>query len=228
MLDDEKDKIDEKEDKFFEDLLDDIDDNEDEEENNEDKGDGKKDNRSQKNRDAEEARKRREAEEKAKREEEERKKAEEEAKRKAEEEKKKAEENASKKTQKLGEQLVDFKKKYPDVDLAELDNDKSFKRYIDGKLLGKKDFTSLYEEYLEMKSELSGVSQDEVRKNYERKAKSSSGTAIPRGNDNPTEVYSEEELKRITDKLPYMSDKETNKIMEKFEKSVEFYKKNKK
>src|SRR5690606_2755418 len=111
----------------------------------------------------------------------------------------KKQEEESKQVQKLGEQLVDFKKKYPNVDLGELDEDKNFKRFIEGKLLGKKDFTQLYEEYLEVKAELSGKTTEEIKKNYERKAQSSSGSSIAKEITTPTDVYSEEEFKKLTE-----------------------------
>lgn len=209
----------EKEKKFFEDLLDDtlFDDPEDEnvedtelqeEEENQgeqDNGQEKRDDRSQKNRDAEEARKRRERE-------------------KREREKVKEIEEESKRVQKLGEQLVEFKKKYPSVDLAELDEDKNFKRFIEGKLLGKKDFTQLYEEYLEVKAELSGKTTEEIKKNYERKAQASSGSSIAKEISTQTDVYSEEEFKRITEKIPFMHPEEVDRIWEKYEKSLNYYK----
>src|SRR5690606_18665345 len=130
----------------------------------------------------------------------------------------------SKQVQKLGEQLVDFKKKYPNVDLGELDEDKNFKRFIEGKLLGKKDFTQLYEEYLEVKAELSGKTTEEIKKNYERKAQSSSGSSIAKEITTQTDVYSEEEFKKLTEKIPYMHPSEVDKIWEKYEKTLSYYK----
>ena len=200
----------------------------------------------QKNKDAEEARKRREAEAKAKEEAEKEvatpkednseaeaqkaeaeaaaQKAEEEAKAKADAEAKKQ----ASKTNQLGEQLLAFKTKYPDVDLATLDKDTNFKRYIDGKILGKKDFVGLYEDYIDFTSSISGRSQDELRKNYEKKAQASSGSSKPKGEVKPKEeVYTEDELTKIAARIPLMNDKEAKKILEKFERSVEYYKNNK-
>lgn len=164
----------------------------------------------QKNKDAEEARKRREAEAKAK----------------AEEEAKKQEE--TKKTNVLGEQLVTFKKKYPNIDLKELDNDKQFKNYIDGKLLGKKDFTILYEDFVELKSELSKTTSNEATRNHEAKAKASSGSPKSSASNQGPDVYTEEEIQKLSKKIPLMSDKEVKKVLEKFDRSIEFHKKNKK
>lgn len=186
-----------------------------------------------KNKDAEEARKRREAKAKEKKEEEERKakeeadkKAKEDAKAKEEEDKAKAkEEERADKVNTLGEQLVNFKTKHPDVDIAELDKDKAFKTFIDGKLLGKKDFTQLYEEYIEFRSDISGVGKEDVEKNF-RKAQSSSGSSR-QGSDNlQGEIYTQEEMKRIADRLPFMSQQEAEKVGEKLDKSIAYYEKN--
>lgn len=197
----------------------------------------------QKNKNAEEARKRREAEAKAKADSESKAKAEAESKAKADKEAadakaksdkeaadKKAAEDAERKKEDdaqkekvnvLGAQLVDFKAKYPDVDLAELDKDRSFKTFIDGKLLGKKDFTKLYEDYLDMKSEISGADKNESAKNYQ-KANSSSGSSKT-NSIAPSDVYSEEELKSVSEKLPYMSAKDASKVSGKIEASIAYY-----
>jgi len=176
----------------------------------------------QKNKDAEEARKRRAAEAKAK--------ADEEAAKKAELQAKVVEQTPAKPEEqvkpqpdvnKLGQQLVDFKSKYPEMDLSQLDADKAFKKYIDGKLLGKKDFTALYEEYVELKAEITGVEQKVVRNNYQ-KAQSSSGSSVsPVANRG--EVYSEEELRKLASRLPTMNPKEASKIEEKLKKSIAYY-----
>lgn len=205
-----------------------------------------------KNKDAEEARKRREAEAKAKKEAEQESANSEAAEQEAEaetEEEPKAEEPAkeetpttkveeepkadtdvnaqAQRTNKLGEQLVQFKNRYPNVDLATLDKDTNFKRFIEGKILGKKDFTALYEDYIDFTSSVSGRSQQELRTNYERKAQASSGSSKPKGPAKPKEeVFSQEELNKLAARLPLMSDREAKRIMEKFERSVEYYKNN--
>jgi hypothetical protein len=222
-------------DKFFQDLIDVEENDEDDEEvvNNEteeseeEKAKKAKEAELLKNKNAEEARKRREAEAKAKAEAEakaaeEKAKAESEAKAKAESE---AKLNNKKQSQvaKLGDELVHFKQKYPDIDLASLDKDKNFKKYIDDKLLGKKDFTALYEEYIEIRQDLSGKTKDEIYENYRMKAQSSSGTATPAAAQG-AEYFSQEELEKLSTKLPLMNDQEASKIFEKFEKSVNYYK----
>lgn len=210
--------VDEEQD-FFKDVLDDpeVDEAEKLDAEGEETEQQKKD-RSQKNIDAEAKRKRLEAEAKAQ-------KALEEKKAKEEAEAQKQKEAKEKQIDSLGKQLDEFKKDFPDVDLKELDKDKSFKRYIDGKLLGKKHFTDLYKEYLEVRSELSGKSKEEVETNYKKKADSSSGSSTPKSETNPNDVYSEEEYNQIIAKLPYMTDAEVRKVMEKFDKSTKYYKK---
>lgn len=178
-----------------------------------------------KNKNAEEARKRREAEAKAKKEAEAAKATQpEEAKKPAETvEKPASEESAtdqkSQQVNKLGEQLIQFKQKYPDVDLAQLDGDNAFKRFIDGKLLGKKDFTSLYEDYQAFRSEM-GLSVQQ--QNNQIKSQASTGSPISSANTGG-DVFSEDELRRISERLPFMSPREAAKIEQKLKRSIQFY-----
>ena len=120
---------------------------------------------------------------------------------------------------KLGEQLVQFKTKYPDVDLAKLDGDKSFKRFIDGKIMGKKDFTKLYEEYQEFRNEMGLQAQNQ---NSQIKAQASTGSSVSTANTG-TDVFSEDELRRVSEKLPFMSQKEAAKVEAKFKRSIDYY-----
>lgn len=178
-----------------------------------------------KNKDAEEARKRREAEAKAEAEKSAAAKAEADriASEKAKTETEAKEKTKNDRTNQLGEELLEFKKKYQNVELVELDKDVNFKKYIDGKLLGKKKFTELYEEYLELRSNLSGKTADEIRANYERKANVSTGSQAGPATTIPADIYSEEELKRLADKLPFMHSKEVDKIETKLAKSIAYY-----
>lgn len=230
-------------DDFIDSLLDPDDDEDPEKDKKESKGkdeeedDSSSEDERRKNKNAEEARKRREAEAKKKKEQEEKeakakeeaekkKKAEEEAKTKSESESEKDAEKEKKRSaneQKLGEQLTSFKRKYPDVDLAKLDNDKHFKRYIEGKLLGKKDFTSLYEEYVDMTSELTGTGKEIAKKNHQ-KAKASSGGAQG-GSRTPQDIYSEAELQKASERLPFLPRREAEKVQAKLERSIEYYEK---
>ena len=174
-----------------------------------------------KNKDAEEARKRRAAEAKSKAEAKTEQPVASSEEKPVVEETPKPEEPKEPDVNRLGQQLVDFKAKYPEVDLANLDNDKAFKKFIDGKLLGKKDFTKLYEEYVELKAEITGVEQQIVQKNYQ-KAQSSSGSSIS-ATTTADEVYSEEELRKISQRLPFMNPKEAAKIEAKLKKSIAYY-----
>ena len=178
-----------------------------------------------KNKNAEEARKRREAEAKAAKEaaakpveqpEEAKKPAEEVAQPQSEEP---ANDQKGQQVNKLGEQLVQFKEKYPDVDLAQLDGDKAFKRFIDGKLLGKKDFTKLYEEYQEFRTEM-GLSVQQ--QNNQIKSQSATGSPVSSAAET-TDVFSEDELRRIAQRLPFMNPKEASRIEQKLQRSIKFY-----
>lgn len=225
---DEKNLVDEKnladDESFFQDLLDGFDD--DEEEENDDSSDQQTEKEKEKeaeserikNKNAEEARKRREAEAKAKKE------AEEKAKLESEKKKETRESNE----EKLGKQLLEFTKKYPDVDLRELDNDPNFKRFIDGKLLGKKDFIELYEDFTALKKNLSGKSQEEIERDYYKKSRSAVGSlGTGASATNVGDIYSEDELEKLASRLPLMNDAEAEKIMAKFQKSIDFYSKKK-
>jgi len=178
-----------------------------------------------KNKDAEEARKRREAEAKQKKEAEAKPVEQPQvAKKPAEpvvqpESVKPAEDPKAQQVNKLGEQLVQFKQKFPDVDLAKLDQDKAFKRFIDGKLLGKKDFSTLYQEYQEFKTEMMGVQQ---ANNNAVKSQASTGSPVSTATTG-TDVYSEDELRRISQKLPFMSPKEAAKVEGKLKRSIQYY-----
>lgn len=208
----DEDVEDEDDSKFIKSLLEEDEDEESEEE----------EAKRRKNKDAEEARKRRAAEAKAKREAEEAAKAAEDKKSDVVDDKAKEEDTKhDQDVNKLGEQLVSFKRKYPDVDLAQLDQDKLFKRFIDGKLLGKRDFTTLYEEFVEFSAELKGVDKAIVEKNH-LKAQASSKSSASKS-EATEDVYSEEELAKISNKLPFMSRSEMAKIEAKVNRSIAFY-----
>jgi len=182
-----------------------------------------------KNKDAEEARKRREAEAKQKKEAEAKPQPKVEqpapankpatAEAKPQQPAEPAKDQKAEQVNKLGEQLVQFKQKYPDIDLAQLDGDKGFKRFIDGKLMGKKDFTKLYEEYQEFRNEM-GL-QTQVQNN-QIKSQASTGSPVSTATTG-TDVYSEDELRRISQKLPFMSPKEAAKVEGKLKRSIQYY-----
>lgn len=179
-----------------------------------------------KNKNAEEARKRREAEAKAQAEQQKVEDAKVEETPKVEEAKQEQVEEVKEQPKKqdvnrLGEQLVEFKKKYPEIDLQELDNDRTFKRYIDGKLLGSRDFTALYEEFVEFKADLSGVETQAIQRNY-IKAQSSSGSSTSTSTTTG-DIFSEEEMKQLSSRLPLMNPKDISKVEEKLKRSIAYY-----
>lgn len=218
---------------FFEDLLEQFDNPKEETQ------DISEEEQRRKNKDAEEARKRREAEAKEKAEAEAKAKEEAEKQEQVKEPEAKVEQPApvepqtevkqkAEQTNRLGEQLVQFKARYPEVELSALDKDTNFKKFINGKLLGKQNFIELYEDYIDLTSSISGKTQDDLKKNYTLKANASSGTSKPAGKaEVVAEVYSQEELTKLTARIPLMSDREVRKIQEKFDRSVDYYKKNK-
>lgn len=179
-----------------------------------------------KNKNAEEARKRREAEAKAQAEAQpvEEAPAQEETPQEVKEETK-VEEAAEKPKEtnvnRLGEQLVEFKRKYPDIELQQLDEDKAFKRFIDGKLLGSKDFTALYEEFIDFKAELTGVESQAITRNY-IKAQSSSGSSTSTSTTTG-DVFSEEEMRQLSARIPLMNPRDVAKIEEKLKRSIAYY-----
>lgn len=179
-----------------------------------------------KNKNAEEARKRREAEAKAQAEAQpvEEAPAQEETAQEVKEEPK-VEEAAEKPKEnnvnRLGEQLVEFKRKYPDIELQQLDEDKAFKRFIDGKLLGSKDFTALYEEFIDFKAELTGVESQTIQRNY-IKAQSSSGSSTSTSTTTG-DIYSEEEMRQLSGRIPLMNPRDVAKIEEKLKRSIAYY-----
>jgi len=181
-----------------------------------------------KNKNAEEARKRREAEAKAKKDAEAKPNPTVEnatanqpatAEVKQEEPAKPATDPKVEQVNKLGEQLVLFKQKYPDVDLAQLDGDKSFKRFIDGKLMGKKDFTKLYEEFQEFRQEMGLQAQTQSN---QIKSQASTGSPVSTATTG-SDVFSEDELRRVSEKLPFMSPREAGKVEAKLKRSIQFY-----
>jgi len=222
-----KEKVDSSISEYFKDLLDDIElDEETEEEAEEEteeetsvEDDGESDDLEE---ESEEEKRRREEEQRRKN-----KNAEEARKRREREAKeKKAQDKSEEQRNELGRQLVDFKKKYPDVDLAALDNDKRFARFIEGKLLGKKDFTQLYEEYVDFVKEIGGTAGIDIQKEHMLKERSSSGSSRSSGGyvSGDTDVYSERDLEKIAARIPFMTEREVMQVLPKFEKSIEFYK----
>ena len=72
-----------------------------------------------------------------------------------------------------------------------------------------------------MKAEISGVEQEVIRKNH-KKANSGSGSSKG-GGTTPAAIYSEEELRKVSAKLPFMSRKDAAKVEERISKSIAYY-----
>ncbi len=186
-----------------------------------------------KKKNAEEAQKRREREAKEKAEKEAKVKAEAEAKAKAEQEtKQKAEEETRAKGEsgnqrenqvtELAKQIADFRIKNPEIDIEKLQKDTDFTEYLSGKLLGKKTFTELFESYNNFVKRIGGVSPKEQ---YSKNADKPSSKSANKGTTLPEDVYTEEEMKRIARKMPFMSRQELEKINDKLNRSLAYYNK---
>ena len=186
-----------------------------------------------KKKNAVEAQKRREREAKEKAEKEAKEKAEAEAKAKAEQEtKQKTEEETRAKSEsgnqrenqvtKLAKQIADFRIKNPEIDIEKLQKDTDFTEYLSGKLLGKKTFTELFESYNAFVNRIGGVSPKEQ---YSKNADKPSSKSANKGTTLPEDVYTEEEMKRIASKMPFMSRQELEKINEKLNRSLAYYNK---
>ena len=180
----------------------------------------------QKNKNAEEARKRREREAKEKQQQEtpaepQQPKEEEKPKEEPPQPPKDEKSERDKKVEELGRQLYDFQTKYPDVDIATLDKDVHFKNYLEGKLLGKKNFTELYEEYVSLKTELSGKEKEAIINEYLKKQSSSGSSA--KNASQTDDVYSEDELNEVATKLQTMNPSDAKKVREKFYRSLKYY-----
>jgi chemotaxis protein histidine kinase CheA len=181
------------------------------------------------NKKKEEERKAKEAEEKAKKEQEQKeaelaKQKEEEAKKKAEEEKAKQEKQDDNR-QNATKDVRAFREKYPDVDVNELAKDKDFMRLArrewgpDGSTL-----IEVYEYYTDFVSRVSGKGKEDVGKTFTKKStpspKSGGGASGGKG-----DIYSEDDVKRIAKKMPTMTPKEYDAVIDKYLRSVAFYSK---
>lgn len=167
----------------------------------------------------------RELEEKAKAEAEAKAKAEQEAKQKTEEEtraKGESEKQRVNQVAELSKQIADFRIKNPEIDIEKLQKDTDFTEYLSGKLLGKKTFTELFESYNNFVNRIGGVPPKEQ---YSKNADKPSSKSANKGTTLPEDVYTEEEMKRIASKMPFMSRQELAKINEKLNRSVAYYNK---
>lgn len=199
-----------------------------------------------KNKNAEEARKRRELEAKEKAEKEaEAKRLEDEriAKEQEEAEKKAKELEEQEKKQEPGDgddkdknkvasdpkvQVKELVEKYPEIDLKELDNDKDFQEYLQGKWV--KDgisITKIYENYVDFRTRLTKETKEEITKKFTKVStpnlRGSSGGSG--GDERLHDIYTKEELISLSQKMPFMHPKQYSAIEEKYERSIKHYKK---
>lgn len=163
----------------------------------------------QKNKDAEEARKRREAEAK----------------------KEKTDDTPDIPDEEKGmeprEQVRELVKKYPNLDLRELDEDVDFQEYSKGKwVAGGKNITEIYEDYVSFRARISKEEEEVVKQRYTRKSGpslkgSSGGTG---GTQKSDDIFTIEEMESLSKKMPYMNPKEYQSISSKYEKSIKYHK----
>lgn len=163
----------------------------------------------QKNKDAEEARKRREAEAK----------------------KAKTDDTPDTPDEEKGmdprEQVRELVKKYPDLDLRELDEDVDFQEYTKGKwVAGGKNITEIYEDYVSFRARISKEEEEVVKQRYARKSGpslkgSSGGTG---GTQKSDDIFTIEEMESLSKRMPYMNPKEYQSISSKYEKSIKYHK----
>lgn len=184
-----------------------------------------------KNKNAEEARKRREAEAKAKAEAEEKEEAKKENPKTKEEEEDsdEDEDDDDVKTKELTpqEQVKELANKHPDVDLGELDRNKDFQEYLQGKWhKNGKTITEIYEAFIDFETRISKKEKKEIESKYKKSGPSIKGGGGNGGNGKDEQIYSMEELQSISEKMPFMKPSEYAKIEEKFERSVKHHKKN--
>ena len=190
-------------------------------------GEDDEEDRSQKNKDAEEARKRREAEAKAKKEAEEKakKEAEEKAKREAEEKAKNDnQDNQEQRKLEAQNQVKDLLVKYPNLDLAGLDKNEAFKKFSKNKwVVGGDTITKIYEDFVDLESSITKETKEKVQQRHLKSTPSIKGKS--KQTPNTTEYFSERELENIAERLPFMSSRDYDKISKKYNDSIKYYNK---
>ena len=182
-------------------------------------GEDDEEDRSQKNKNAEEARKRREAEAKAKKE------AEEKAKREAEEKAKNDnQDNPEQRKLEAQNQVKDLLVKYPNLDLAGLDKNEAFKKFSKNKwVVGGDTITKIYEDFVDLESSITKETKEKVQQRHLKSTPSIKGK--PKQTPNTTEYFSEKELENIAERLPFMSSRDYDKISKKYNDSIKYYNK---
>ena len=125
------------------------------------------------------------------------------------------------------EQVRELVKKYPNLDLRELDEDVDFQEYSKGKwVAGGKSITEIYEDYVRFRARISKEEEEVVKQRYARKSGpslkgSSGGTG---GTQKTDDIFTMEELEALSKRMPYMNPKEYQSIASKYEKSIKYHK----
>ena len=125
------------------------------------------------------------------------------------------------------EQVRELIKKYPNLDLRELDEDVDFQEYSKGKwVAGGKSITEIYEDYVRFRARISKEEEEVVKQRYARKSGpslkgSSGGTG---GTQKTDDIFTMEELEALSKRMPYMNPKEYQSIASKYEKSIKYHK----
>jgi hypothetical protein len=125
------------------------------------------------------------------------------------------------------EQVRELVKKYPNLDLRELDEDVDFQEYSKGKwVAGGKSITEIYEDYVKFRARISKEEEEVVKQRYTRKSGpslkgSSGGTG---GTQKTDDIFTMEEMEALSKRMPYMNPKEYQSIASKYEKSIKYHK----
>jgi len=125
------------------------------------------------------------------------------------------------------EQVRELVKKYPDLDLRELDEDVDFQEYSKGKwVAGGKSITEIYEDYVSFRARISKEEEEVVKQRYAKKSGpslkgSSGGTG---GTQKSDDIFTMEEMESLSKRMPYMNPKEYQSISRKYEKSIQYHK----
>ena len=122
----------------------------------------------------------------------------------------------------LRKQIREAKELYNDFNTETLDNDNEWLALFKDNMF-KKPLKDIYKDYLDNKKE---KQENERKYRINQRLQSSSGTSKSGvNNQEDATLYSEKELKDILNKMPYMNQKEIDRIMEKVNKSIDYYEK---
>lgn len=122
----------------------------------------------------------------------------------------------------LSKQIREAKELYNDFNTETLDNDNEWLALFKENMF-KKPLKDIYKDYLDNKKE---KQENERKYRINQRLQSSSGTSKSGvNNQEDATLYSEKELKDILNRMPYMNQKEIDNIMEKVNKSIDYYEK---